>query len=121
MWLQFVEKYGSAFAISKLPRSATAVERSEMLDALDEMIASGVATIPDDGSVDLKELAGKGVSAELFENLAMFCRSEVSIALLGTNQTTEANSNRASAAAGLEVGAICATAMRPSSPARSTR
>ena len=103
LWLQFVEKYGSAFAVGKLPRSATSAERSEMLDALDEMIASGVATIPDDGSVDLKELAGKGASAELFENLAMFCRSEVSIALLGTNQTTEANSNRASAAAGLEV------------------
>ena len=33
----------------------------------------------------------------------MFCRSEISIALLGQNQSTESNSNRASAEAGLEV------------------
>jgi phage gp29-like protein len=33
----------------------------------------------------------------------MYCRSEVSIALTGTNQTVEANSNKASASAGLEV------------------
>jgi len=33
----------------------------------------------------------------------MYCRSEVSIALTGTNQTVEAEANRASATAGLEV------------------
>ena len=103
LWLQFVEKFGSAFPVGKLPRGATTTERSEMLDSLEALISNGVATIPDDGSIDLKELAGKGASADLYERLAMFCRSEVSIALTGTNQTTESNSNKASASAGLEV------------------
>ncbi len=103
LWLQFVEKFGSAFPIGKLPRGATDAERATMLDSLEDLISNGVAVIPDDGSIDLKELAGKGASADLYERLAMFCRSEVSIALTGTNQTTEANSNKASATAGLEV------------------
>ena len=67
------------------------------------MIQDGVATIPDDGSIELVEMAGKTASADLYERLVMYCRSEVSIALTGTNQTVEANSNKASASAGLEV------------------
>lgn len=102
-WLSFTEKFGSVFPVGKLPRTASPAQRNEMLDALDKLIADGVAVIPDDGSVDLVEASGKGASADLYERLVMFCRSEVSIALTGTNQTTEANSNRASASAGLEV------------------
>lgn len=102
-WLSFTEKFGSVFPVGKLPRTAPEEQRNAMLDALDKLIADGVAVIPDDGSVELLEAAGKGASADLYERLAMFCRSEVSIALTGTNQTTEANSNKASATAGLEV------------------
>lgn len=102
-WLSFAEKFGSVFPVGKLPRTATKTQQDEMLDALDKLIADGVAVVPDDGSVDLLEAAGKGASADLYERLLMYCRSEVSIALTGTNQTMEANSNRASATAGLEV------------------
>lgn len=102
-WLAFTEKFGSAFSVGKLPRSATPEERATLLDSLEALIQDGVATIPDDGSIELVEMAGKTASAELYERLVMYCRSEVSIALTGTNQTTEANSNKASASAGLEV------------------
>jgi phage gp29-like protein len=102
-WLAFTEKFGSAFSLGKLPRGATAEERASMLDSLESLIQDGVATIPDDGSVELVEMAGKSASADLYEKLVMYCRSEVSIALTGTNQTTEASSNKASASAGLEV------------------
>jgi phage gp29-like protein len=102
-WLSFTEKFGSAFSVGKLPRGATPEERAQLLDSLEALIQDGVATIPDDGSVELVEMAGKSASADLYERLVMYCRSEVSIALTGTNQTTEANSNKASASAGLEV------------------
>lgn len=102
-WLNFTEKFGSGFMVGKLPRNAKDEERVELLDSLEALIQDGVAVIPDDGSVALVELAGKTASAELYERLVMYCRSEVSIALTGTNQTTEANSNKASASAGLEV------------------
>lgn len=102
-WLSFTEKFGSAFSVGKLPRSATPQERADLLDSLEALIQDGVATIPDDGSIELVEMAGKSASADLYERLVMYCRSEVSIALTGTNQTTEANSNKASASAGLKV------------------
>lgn len=102
-WLNFTEKFGSAFMIGKLPRTATDEERGQLLDSLEDLIQDGVAVIPDDGSIEPKELAGKSASADLYEHLVMYCRSEVSIASTGTNQTTEANSNKASASAGLEV------------------
>ena len=102
-WLSFTEKFGSAFSVGKLPRGATPEERATLLDSLEALIQDGVATIPDDGSIELVEMAGKSASADLYEKLVMYCRSEVSIALTGTNQTTEANSNKASASAGLEV------------------
>ncbi|WP_139319990.1 phage portal protein family protein, partial [Serratia marcescens] len=57
----------------------------------------------DDSSIEIKEAAGKTGSADVYERLLHFCRGEVSIALLGQNQTTEATSTRASAQAGLEV------------------
>ncbi|MEC5207400.1 phage gp29-like protein [Vogesella perlucida] len=102
-WVQFTEKYGAPWIIGKHPRSATPAETDQLLDNLEAMVQDAVAVIPDDASVDIKEAAGKTGSAEVYERLLTFCRSEVSIALLGQNQTTEANSNRASAQAGLEV------------------
>jgi len=102
-WLAFTEKFGSAFSVGKLPRGATEPERQALLDSLEALIQNGVATIPDDGSVELVEMAGKGASADLYEKLVMHCRSDIAIALLGQNQTTEATANKASATAGLKV------------------
>lgn len=102
-WVQFTEKYGAPWVIGKHPRSASDAETNQLLDRLEDMVQDAVAVIPDDSSVDIKEAAGKTGSTEVYERLLHFCRSEVSIALLGQNQTTEANSNRASAQAGLEV------------------
>lgn len=102
-WLAFTEKFGSAFSVGKLPRGATDTERQALLDSLEALIQNGVATIPDDGSVELVEMAGKGASADLYEKLVMHCRGDIAIALLGQNQTTESTANKASATAGLKV------------------
>ncbi|QOK96803.1 DUF935 domain-containing protein [Ralstonia pseudosolanacearum] len=102
-WVQFTEKYGAPWVIGKHPRSASDAETNLLLDRLEDMVQDAVAVIPDDSSIEIKEAAGKAGSTEVYERLLHFCRSEVSIALLGQNQTTEANSTRASAQAGLEV------------------
>lgn len=102
-WLTFAEKYGGAFALGKLPRGSQPAEVSAMLAGLEGLIQDGVGTIPDDGSVELIESAGKSASADLYERLVLHCRSEISIVLTGTNQTVEASSNKASAIAGLDV------------------
>jgi phage gp29-like protein len=89
--------------VGKLPRSATDAERAALLDSLEALIQDGVATIPDDGSIELVEMVGKSASADLYAQLVEFCSAEITIALLGQNQTTQSSANRASATAGLEV------------------
>ncbi len=101
--MQFTEKYGAPWVIGKHPRGASQAERDALLDSLDQMVQDAVAVVPNDSSVTIEEASGKAASADVYEKLMHFCRSEVSIALLGQNQTTEADSTRASAQAGLEV------------------
>ena len=86
-WLAFTEKFGSAWPVGKLPRSSTNEERAALLDDLDKLIQDGVVVIPDDGAIEIKEVAGKTASADLYERLIMLCRGEISIALLGQNQS----------------------------------
>lgn len=101
-WVKATERFGAPWPIGKYPRGTPADEVDTLLDALEQMVQDGVAAIADDESVTLLESA-KANPAEMFQQLLMFCRSEVSIALLGQNQTIEAEANRASAQAGMEV------------------
>jgi phage gp29-like protein len=102
-WVTFTEKYGTPWLVGKQPRGTPGPEVDALLDKLEAMIQDAVAAIPDDSSIDILEAGDKGASADLYKELLMFCRSEVSIALLGQNQSTEASSTHASAMAGLEV------------------
>lgn len=102
-WVTFTEKFGTPWLVGKTPRGTPPKEQDALLDQLEAMVQDAVAVIPDDASVDIVESGGKTASADLYERLLMFCRSEIAIALLGQNQTTEASANKASATAGLEV------------------
>lgn len=102
-WLEFTEKYGAPWLVGKHPRRAKHNEIDELLDSMEQMIGTAVAAIPDDSSIEFKESASKGASSQVFNDFLKYCKSEISIALLGQNQTTEQESNRASASAGLEV------------------
>lgn len=102
-WVQFTEKYGSPWVIGKHSRGATDGETDLLLDSLEAMVQDAVAVIPDDASVQIIEATGKTGSAEVYRGLLEYCRSEINVAMLGQNQTTEKESNRASAQAGAEV------------------
>ena len=103
-WVTFAEKFGTPFIVGKQPRGAAKEDAGKLLDQLEEMVQDAVAVIPDDASVEITQASGKSDAAGAYKELLMFCRSEVSIALLGQNQSTEASSTNASATAGLEVG-----------------
>ncbi|MCK8908788.1 DUF935 domain-containing protein [Haemophilus influenzae] len=102
-WLEFTEKYGSPWLVGKHPRQAQTHEIEDLLDSLEQMIGTAVAAIPDDSAISMLESASKGGSSQVFDEFLKYCKSEIAIALLGQNQTTEQESNRASATAGLEV------------------
>jgi phage gp29-like protein len=66
------------------------------------MVQDAIAVIPDDASVDTLK-TDRQASADIYDKLLMYCRSEIAIALLGQNQSTEATANLASAQAAQEV------------------
>ena len=78
-------------------------DTDKLLDALEALIGNSVGTIPNDSSVEIHEASGKASSIDAYDKLIRYCRSEISIALLGQDQTTEKDSTHASATAGLEV------------------
>ncbi len=99
-WVTFAEKYGMPWVIGKHPRGTGESEISELLNKLESLVADAVGVIPDDSSIEIKEALGKAEASGVFEGLIEQCRSEINIALLGQNQTTESNANKASAQAG---------------------
>ena len=103
-WFEFAEKYGAPWVVGKHKRSDTDQQIEVLLDALELLMGNSVGAIPDDSSVEIMTTGGSSSkSGEAYENLLRYCRSEISIALLGQNQTTESDTNHASATAGLEV------------------
>ncbi len=102
-WAEFTQKYGSPWLIGKEPRANTQADTEKLLDALEALMGNAVGTIPNDSSVEIHEANGKSSSVDAYDKLIRYCRSEINIALLGQDQTTEANTNHASASAGLEV------------------
>lgn len=102
-WLEFTEKYGSPWLVGKYPRQSQHQEIDSLMDAMHAMLGTAVVAIPSDTDIDLKESASKGASSDVFNQFLEFCKAEIAIALLGQNQTTEKDTNHASATAGLEV------------------
>lgn len=97
-WVTFSEKYGMPWAVGKQPRSASQRDADDLASKLESMVRDAVAVIPDDASVDLIQTTTTA-NADMYEQLLMYCSREISIALLGNNQSTEMQSNKASAEA----------------------
>lgn len=102
-WTEFAEKFGSPWIIGHEPRSNTDSDTEKLLDALEQLMGNAVATIPNDSSVEIKEATGKTGSSQVFDDFIRYCKSEINIALLGQDQTTDKDTNHASAQSGLSV------------------
>ncbi|WP_017807529.1 phage portal protein family protein, partial [Avibacterium paragallinarum] len=89
--------------VGKHPRQTQPHEIEDLLDSMEKMLGTAVAAIPNDSTIELLESGSKGGSSQVFDDFLRYCKSEIAIAILGQNQTTEAEANRASATAGLEV------------------
>ena len=86
--IQFLEKFASVWPIGKLPRGRDPKEYDELYDMLVDMINNGVAVIPDDGSVELKEPVGKGATANVFDGNINLYNGEISKAILTVTSLT---------------------------------
>ncbi|EBA1657985.1 DUF935 family protein, partial [Salmonella enterica] len=102
-WMTFVEKYGTPWVVAKHATGQNASPINELMSKLEVMVQDAIAVIPDDSSVEILEPGSKGASSDIYRSMITMARAEIAIALLGQNQTTEAETNKASAQAGLEV------------------
>lgn len=84
-------------------KSSTEAARLIAEGAADEGDTRSEALIPNDSSVEIHEASGKSSSVDAFDKLLKECKSGINIALLGQDQTTDKETNHASASAGLEI------------------
>lgn len=101
-WVTFTEKFGMPWVIGKQPRGTDLATQNQLLDQLEAMVQDAIAVVPDDASVDTLK-TDRQASADIYDRLLMYCRSEIAVALLGQNQTTEASATLASSTAGQTV------------------
>lgn len=88
-WVTFTEKYGSPWVIGKYGRGTQQRDIDTLLENLENMVEDAVGVIPDESSVEIKEAAGKGASAEIYEKLLNFCNAEISKAIVGQTLTSQ--------------------------------
>jgi phage gp29-like protein len=81
---KFLEKYGTPWAVGKLPRGASEDAKEKLLADLDQMVQDAVAVIPDDASVDLIESGGKGGSSEAFSKYLYYFDAAIDKVLLAS-------------------------------------
>lgn len=88
-WVIFAEKYGMPYMVGKHPRGTSKEETEKLADLLEQMVQDAVAVIPDDSSVEIMEAGGKSSSSQIYRDLIDYCNSEIAIAILGQNLSTE--------------------------------
>lgn len=88
-WAIFLEKFGMPHIYAKLPSSATAEQRSDLLMTLHRMIRDAVAVIPDNSSIDFMESKITG-SSDLYERYARYHDGEISKVILGHSAAADA-------------------------------
>ncbi len=88
-WAIFVEKYGMPFLVGKHPRGVNEQEVNAFADELENLVQDAIAVIPDDSNVTTIETRNANSTGELQSKFIDSCKTEISIAVLGQNLTTE--------------------------------
>ena len=95
-WVKFMEKYGSPWAIGKYKTGTKTEVIDDVVEALDDILQDGVGAFPEDAEISLLETSGKG--GETFKVLCDYMNTEIAVAILGGNLSTEVNGGSFAAA-----------------------
>jgi phage gp29-like protein len=98
-WTVFVEKYGGAFLYRKYPSNAGEQYKTELLTALEKMVADAVAIAPEGAEITIESLANKGSVSTVHSGYIEAANKEISKAVLGQTLTTDIGSSGSYAAA----------------------
>jgi len=98
LFLAFTEKYGSPFLYGTYSEDATEEQKTDLFNALVEMVQDAVGIGPEGSSIQIIESASKGASADVFEKLIEICDKAKLINLVGQTLTTDLHGQGARAA-----------------------
>ncbi|GHU01808.1 hypothetical protein FACS1894147_02360 [Spirochaetia bacterium] len=98
-WTVFVEKYGGAFLYGKYPNNASEQYKTELLNALEKMIADAVAIAPEGAEITIESAKEKGAAGSIHADYIKMANAEISKAVLGQTLTTEIGDKGSYAAA----------------------
>lgn len=88
-WTIFSEKYGMPFLVGKYNKGQAREEIDNLADMLENMVQDAIAVIPNDSSVEIKDLASKASSINVYDRLISRCDANISKAILGQTLTTD--------------------------------
>lgn len=86
-WAIFVEKYGMPLAIGKYSPGASEQDKTDLVQALIDLVQDAAVAIPSNSEVDFKS-AGEG-KERIHQMFMEFCESSISKAILGQTLTTQ--------------------------------
>jgi len=86
---QFIEKYGMPWIKTEYPLGARESRVIEMLDVLNKSVQDSVVAYPSEWKVDALPVGGSQKSEDIYAKFLDYCNTEIYMALLGQNLTSE--------------------------------
>ncbi len=87
-WLVFAEVYGMPLRVGKFDVGTSEADKRALLDAVRGLGSDGAAIISKNTEIEFVEAAGKG-SSDIYKALIDLANTEIALAVLGQNLTTE--------------------------------
>ena len=88
-WARFAEIYGQPIRLGKYPASAQQADIDVLFRAVRDMSSDAAAIVPETMEIEFPETSSVTAHADLYERLARYMDSQVSIAVLGQTLTTQ--------------------------------
>jgi phage gp29-like protein len=88
IYLNYIERFGSARWLATLPKSATDQEHDAALDAIERLISDAAATIEEGAKVEMLESSTKTSTDDIFGNFLSYCDQDITLVQLGQLLTT---------------------------------
>ncbi|KAL1110073.1 hypothetical protein AAG570_014029 [Ranatra chinensis] len=88
IYLNYLERFGSARYLATLKKGATGKEHADALDSLERLISDAAATIEEGAKVELMESHNKSSTDSIFTNFLNYCDQDITLVQLGQTLTT---------------------------------
>lgn len=96
-WWAFAEKFGIPVVVGRYGSNASKEDIRVLIDAISSIASDAGCAIPESMKLDMQETASRTGGGALFADMAEWCDSQTSKAVLGQTMTTDDGSSRAQA------------------------